>query len=129
MRKIITLSINIISILAMAFFAIPKLLGQPTSVAGFKQFEKVIPLDAQFFMIFTGISELSMAILILYFAITQKIKVGIFAYAFLLITMITALGLEFFARPEPKMVLVIIAIVLVIFSVYQLLILKNKLVV
>ena len=98
-------------------------------MAGFKQFEKVIPLDAQFFMIFTGISELSMAILILYFAITQKIKVGIFAYAFLLITMITALGLEFFARPEPKMVLVIIAIVLVIFSVYQLLILKNKLVV
>ncbi|PPK92554.1 DoxX-like protein [Nonlabens xylanidelens] len=129
MKNITSKSINILSILAMTFFAIPKLLGKPTSVAGFKQFEKVIPLDAEFFMIFTGISELSMAILILYFAITHKIKVGMFAYAFLLITMITALGLEFIARPEPKMVLVIIAIVLVIFSVYQLLTLKNKIVV
>lgn len=126
MKKIISKTINIISILAMAFFAIPKLLSKPTSVAGFKQFEKAIHLNADFFMIFTGISELSMAILILYFAITQKIKVGIFAYAFLVITMISALGLEFFARPEPKMMLVIIAIILAIFSVYQLIYFTNK---
>jgi hypothetical protein len=126
MKKIISIIINVISILAMTFFAIPKLLAKPTSVAGFKQFEKSIHLNADFFMIFTGISELSMALLILYFLIKQKTNIGLFAFAFLLITMISALGLEFFARPEPKMLLVIIAIVLVIFSVYQLLYLKNK---
>ncbi|KGL64191.1 DoxX family protein [Polaribacter sp. Hel1_85] len=126
MKKLISQTINAISIFTMLFFAIPKLLAKPTSVAGFKQFEKVIHLNADLFMIFTGISELSMTILILYFAIIQKIKVGIFAYAFLFITMISALSLEFFARPEPKIVLVIIAFVLALFSIYQLIYLKNK---
>ena len=126
MKKVINQTINVISILAMAFFAVPKLLAKPTSVAGFKQFEKAIHLNADIFMIFTGISELSIAILILYFAITQKIKVGLFAYAFLFITMISALSLEFFARPEPKMVLVIIAIVLTLFSVHQVVYLKKQ---
>lgn len=125
MEKIISQIINGLSILTMAFFSIPKLLAKPTSVAGFQQFEKAIHLNADFFMIFTGISELSMALLILYFAISKKIKIGLVAYAFLLITMISALGLEFFARPEPKMVLVIIAIVLALFSVYQLVYLKK----
>ena len=126
MKKIISQTISVISILTMGFFAIPKLLAKPTSVAGFKQFEKTIHLDADLFMIFTGISELGMALLILYFLIKQKTKVGVFAFAFLLITMVSALGLEFFARPEPKMLLVIIAIILALLSVYQLLYLKNK---
>lgn len=126
MEKIISQIINVISILTMAFFAIPKLLAKPTSIAGFQQFEKAIHLNADFFMIFTGISELSMALLILYFAISKKIKIGLVAYAFLLITMISALGLEFCARPEPKMVLVIIAIVLALFSAYQLVYLKKQ---
>jgi hypothetical protein len=126
MKKIISQTINVVSILVMAFFAIPKLLAKPTSVAGFKQFEKAIHINADFFMIFTGISELSMALLILYFLIKQKIKIGIFAYAFLLVTMISALGLEFFARPEPKMLLVIIAVILALFSVYQILYLKKQ---
>ena len=124
--KIINKIINSISILTMGYFAIPKLLGMPMSVKGFQQFEQTLQINADFFRIFTGLSEISIAILILYFAISQKTRVGIFAYAFLLITMLTALGLEFFARPEPKILLVIIAIVLVIFSVYQLFYLKNK---
>lgn len=124
--KIINKIINSISILTMGYFAIPKLLGMPMSVKGFQQFEQTLQINADFFRIFTGLSEISMAILILYFAISQKTRVGIFAYAFLLITMLTALGLEFFARPEPKILLVIIAILLVIFSVYQLFYLKNK---
>jgi hypothetical protein len=124
--KIINKIINSISILTMGYFAIPKLLGMPMSVKGFQQFEQTLQINADFFRIFTGLSEISMAILILFFAISQKTRVGIFAYAFLLITMLTALGLEFFARPEPKILLVIIAIVLAIFSVYQLFYLKNK---
>ena len=112
--------INIITILIMTFFAIPKLLGKPQSVAGFKQFENAIHLNADFFRIFTGISELGLAILVLVFAFNKNITIGKLAFSFLLITMITALGLEFFARPEPKIVLVIIAVVLALLAVYRL---------
>ena len=126
MIKIASRIINIISMMAMGYFAIPKLLAKPMSVAGFQQFENAIQINADFFRVFTGIAEISMVLFILYFSITQKIRVGIFAYAFLLITMISALILEFFARPEPKMLLVIIAILLALFSVYQLLYLKKQ---
>ena len=126
MIKIASRIINIISMVAMVYFAIPKLLAKPMSVAGFQQFENAIQINADFFRVFTGIAEISMVLFILYFSITQKIRVGIFAYAFLLITMISALILEFFARPEPKMLLVIIAILLALFSVYQLLYLKKQ---
>ncbi|WP_111707068.1 hypothetical protein [Lutibacter citreus] len=112
--------INIITILIMTFFAIPKLLGKPQSVAGFKQFENAIHLNADFFRIFTGISELGLAILVLVFAFNKNITIGKLAFSFLLITMITALGLEFFARPEPKLILVIIAVVLALFAIYRL---------
>ena len=126
MIKIASRIINIISMVVMVYFAIPKLLAKPMSVAGFQQFENAIQINADFFRVFTGIAEISMVLFILYFSITQKIRVGIFAYAFLLITMISALILEFFARPEPKMLLVIIAILLALFSVYQLLYLKKQ---
>ena len=126
MKKIISQIINIISIVAMGYFAIPKLLAKPMSVAGFQQFENAIHINADFFRVFTGLSEMTMVILILYFAISQKIEVGIFAFLFLLITMLTALGLEFFARPEPKILLVIIAIVLALLSAYQIFYLKKQ---
>jgi prolipoprotein diacylglyceryltransferase len=126
MKNMLSKIINGIAIVAMGYFAIPKLLAMPTSVAGFQQFESTIHLNASFFRIFTGLAEISMVLLILYFSISQKTKVGIFAYVFLLTTMLTALGLEFFARPEPKIPLVIIAIVLVLSSIYQILYLRNK---
>ena len=112
--------INIVIILAMVFFAIPKLLAKPQSIAGFKQFENAIHLNADIFRIFTGISELALALLILLFAIKGHQTIGKIAFAFLLTTMISALLLEFFARPEPKIVLVIIAIVLTLVSLYRL---------
>ncbi|EPR65305.1 DoxX family protein [Cyclobacterium qasimii] len=126
MNKIASKIINIISIVAMGYFAIPKLLAKPMSVAGFEQFENALHINADFFRVFTGLAEISMVLLIIYFAISQEVKIGIFAYAFLFITMITALGLEFFARPEPKIPLVIIAIVLALFSVFQVFYLKTK---
>lgn len=112
--------INFAVIAVMTIFAIPKLLGKPQSIEGFKQFENAIHLNADFFRIFTGISELGMALLFLVFAINKNTTIGKIAFLFLLITMITALGLEFFARPEPKIVLVIIAILLAVVSVYRL---------
>ncbi|WP_396601881.1 hypothetical protein [Algibacter sp. R77976] len=112
--------INFAVIAVMTIFAIPKLLGKPQSIEGFKQFENAIHLNADFFRIFTGISELGMALLFLVFAINKNTTIGKIAFLFLLITMIMALGLEFFARPEPKIVLVIIAILLAVVSVYRL---------
>ncbi len=104
----------------MTFFAIPKLLGKPQSIEGFKQFENAINIDADFFRIFTGISEIGLALLVLFFAISKNKTIGKIAFSFLLITMITALALEFFARPEPKIILVIIAVILVLLAIYRL---------
>ncbi|RJE74351.1 DoxX family protein [Reichenbachiella sp. MSK19-1] len=120
MKKILDQILNAMAIFAMAFFAIPKLLAKPQSIAGFQQFEKAIGVDADFFRLFTGVSELAMAAMILVFAIQGNKTVGKLAFSFLLITMITALGLEFFARPEPKMILVIIATLLAAISIYKL---------
>ena len=112
--------INIIIIAIMTFFAIPKLLGKPQSIEGFKQFENAIHLNADFFRIFTGIAELGLALLFLIFAINKNTTIGKIAFSFLLITMITALALEFFARPEPKNILVFIAVILAVVSAYGL---------
>ena len=118
MKNIINQGINSVILVVMTFFAIPKLLGKPQSIEGFKQFENAIHLDADFFRIFTGVSELGLALLFL--TINKNTTIGKMAFSFLLITMITALGLEFFARPEPKIILVIIAVILAVVSVYRL---------
>lgn len=120
MKNIMNQAINIIVVLVMTFFAIPKLLGKPQSIEGFKQFENAIHLDADFFRVFTGVSEVGLALLVLFYAINKNITLGRIAFSFLLVTMLTALSLEFFARPEPKMVLVAIAIMLTLVSVYRL---------
>lgn len=120
MKNILNNIINIVASAVMIFFAIPKLLAKPQSVAGFEQFEKVIYLNADVFRIFTGIAEFGIAILLLAFLFSKNHTIGKLAYLILLLTMITALGLEFFARPEPKMLLVIIAIILASASAYRL---------
>ena len=120
MNNIINQIINFAIIGVMTFFAIPKLLGNPQSIEGFKQFENVIHLDADFFRVFTGISELGLALLVLIFVINKNKTLGKLAFSFLLITMITALALEFFARPEPKLILVTIAVILSFLAIYRL---------
>ncbi|MBD0777886.1 hypothetical protein HPE56_08775 [Maribacter sp. ANRC-HE7] len=112
--------INIVASAMMLFFAIPKLLGQPQSKAGFEHFGKALKIDADIFRVFTGLSELGLAIVLLVFIFTKRAMLGKFAFLFLLAMMLTALGLEFFARPEPKMVLVVIAIILAAISIYRL---------
>ena len=76
--------------------------------------------DAGFFRIFTGISELGLAALLLVFAIGKNRIVGNMAFSMLLMVMLTALGLEFFARPKPVPMLVVIAFVLAFLSIYKL---------
>ncbi|UMB60908.1 hypothetical protein MHL31_01605 [Lutibacter sp. A80] len=120
MKKIIHQTINIISVLVLLYFAYPKILGLPQSVAGFVQFESVLGINADFFRLFTGFSELAMALLIVAYMLKNKIIIGKIAYLFLLATMLSALLIEFFVRPQPVLLLVVIAIVLSIFSIYKL---------
>lgn len=125
MKKIINHAINVVSVLVLLFFAIPKILGLPKSVDGFTQFESVLGIDATFFRIFTGISELVLAILILIFALRNNKIIGKFAYLFLLVMMLTALAIEFFVRVQPEILLVVIAVILSLFSIYKLKSIKN----
>ncbi len=127
MKKFWNQITNFIPVIAMIYFAIPKLLGMPRSIAGFKTFESAIHINADFFRIFTGVSELVLATLILIFVFSKNKTIGIFAFAFLLITMITALVLEFFARPEPVTLLVVIALILASISIYKLSLLRKEL--
>ncbi|KYG76369.1 hypothetical protein EV198_3108 [Roseivirga ehrenbergii] len=120
MKKRVNQSINIISILVLIYFAVPKILGLSQSVTGFEQFESVLHIDATFFRLFTGFSELIIAALILTHAFTKNRMVGLAAFLFLLATMVSALGIEFFVRPEPVMLLVVIAIILMLTSSYKL---------
>jgi len=117
---------NLVAAGLMLFFAIPKLLGAEKSVKGFEQFESLVPLDPNIFRIFTGSVELIIVILLIIYTFKNKISLGKLAYFLLLATMIGGLIMEFFARPQPVMMLVIIAILLSIFSIYKLKMLQKE---
>ncbi|MFD1551050.1 hypothetical protein DNU06_04385 [Putridiphycobacter roseus] len=121
MRQILDQIINVFSIIVLVFFAVPKIMGMPKSVAGFTQFESVLGINADFFRLFTGGAELLIAILILVYMFTKNNKLGIVAFVFLLATMVSALVIEFLVRPSPVGLLVGIAIILSITSIYKLL--------
>ena len=111
---------NLIAAAIMVFFAVPKLTGAARSVAGFVQFEEVLGLNADLFRVFTGVTEIGIAVLLVFISIRQFNKLGFLAYTVLSFTMIVGLGMEFFVRPEPKMLLVSIAILLLTLSLYRL---------
>ncbi|MCR1024808.1 DoxX family protein [Cellulophaga baltica] len=112
--------LNAITIIIMVFFAFPKLTGIPRSIEGFKQFEIALGIPATFFRIFTGISEVALAILLIIAFVYKKQTLEKIAFAFLLITMLSAIVLELLARPEPKLILVAIAVFLAIGAIYKL---------
>jgi len=112
--------LNAITVIIMVFFAIPKLTGMPRSIEGFEQFEIALGIPATFFRIFTGISEVALAGLLIFAFVYEKPRLEKIAFAFLLITMLTAILLELLARPEPKLILVVIAIFLAIGAIYKL---------
>lgn len=119
--------INVATSAILIFFSLPKLLGKPQSIAGFEQFEKVLHIDADIFRVFTGVVELGLAMLLTLAIFNKNSLLGKIAFSFVLITMLTALILEFFARPEPKAILVFIAFVLAFLSLYRLKQLNNPL--
>lgn len=116
MKRALIILFNLVSAVLMTFFAIPKLYGKEQSLAGFKQFEDALGIDADGFRIFTGIVEVLIAVLLIYISAKPIKIISIFTYFILGSTMASALFLEFFARPEPKILLVIIALFLLSFS-------------
>jgi len=117
---------NFIAAGLMVFFAIPKLVGIEKSVQGFEQFKSLVPLDPTFFRLFTGVVELVIGVLLLVYAIKHISNLGKLAYFLLLSTMLGGLTMEFFARPKPEMMLVVIAIILSALSIYKLKTLLQK---
>ena len=117
---------NLIAAALMLFFAIPKLVGIEKSVKGFEQFKSLVPIDPDIFRVFTGSVELVIAILLIIYTIKNTNNLGKLAYFLLLATMIGGLTMEFFARPEPVMMLVVIAVLLSVLSIYKLKILAKK---
>lgn len=117
---------NLIAAGLMLFFAIPKIIGIEKSVKGFEQFKSLVPIDPDIFRVFTGSVEIIIAILLIIYTIKNSNSLGKLAYFLLLATMIGGLTMEFFARPEPDMMLVVIAIILAVLSIYKLKVLFKK---
>ncbi|MBU2997261.1 DoxX family protein [Cellulophaga baltica] len=110
----------------MVFFAVPKLIGAEKSLKGFEQFKSLVPLDADTFRIFTGVVEFTVAALLIIYILKKTNNIGKLAYFLLLSTMIGGLIMEFFARPKPEIMLVVIALLLSILSIYKLKLLSSK---
>jgi predicted permease len=115
--------LTVVTILAIGYFAIPKLIGLEQSIKGFSNFNVRIGIPNNIARYVTGVVELITAVLLL-LSLTLKRKrevTHILGYLLLTGTMLGGLLTEYLIRPEPKMMLVYIAIALLIIAVYQLL--------
>ncbi|AEE20956.1 DoxX family protein [Dokdonia sp. 4H-3-7-5] len=115
--------LTVVTILAIGYFAIPKLIGLEQSIKGFSNFNERIGIPNNIARCVTGVVELITAVLLL-LSLTLKSKrevTHILGYLLLTGTMLGGLLTEYLIRPEPKMMLVYIAIALLIIAVYQLL--------
>ena len=112
--------LNLIAAAIMIFFAVPKLTGAAKSKVGFIQFEEVLGINADLFRVFTGVTEIIIAILLIIISFKRLKKLDLLTYLLLSSTMVVALVMEFLVRPTPKLLLVGIAIFLLIISAYRL---------
>jgi len=128
--KIVRVIFVLVSGLLMLRFAFPKLTAKPVSQETFELLSQFVPLNTNLLMYFTGAVELLVGLLLITSLLIKnlqiKTKFQILGYFLLLSTMMGGLLTEFLARPEPKMPLVIIAIVLIIISLLELSVLTKK---
>ncbi len=120
--KRISTILTVIVAIAIGLFALPKLIGLEQSIKGFSNFKKITGIPNNLARYATGVIELLTTILLIA-SITVKKKAEIthiISYLLLSATMLGGLLTEYLIRPEPKMALVIIAIVILSISVYQL---------
>ncbi len=119
-------ALNLIAAGLMLFFSIPKLLGVDEAKENFKLMESFVPIDINLFRVFTGVLEVSIALLLVVYTIKNKAALGKLGYLLLFATMTGALVMEFVAKPEPMIVMAIIAIFLSLLSIYKLKTLLKK---
>lgn len=132
MKKFILL-LHFIIVGVLLRFAIPKISGQRVSVEGFNEMSRSLPVSSDFFRVFTGVTELTIAFLSILFLLLSfgkinflsplykyKRSISIAANGLLLATMSGALLAEFYARDNPKYLLVYIAVGLIIISIINL---------
>ena len=114
--------LGILTIGMLIYFSIPKLIGAPASVEGFNQFSPVLNLDPTAFRIFTGISEMGVALLLIASLVVLRGRNLLFLAGYFMVfaTMASGLLIEFFARPQPEMPLVVVAVVFILVSILQL---------
>ena len=115
-------TIGVSTIAMFVFYGIPKLTGDPRSVAGFDQFSPVLGLNSDTFRLFTGGTEIGIAIILvasLMIASRRKIFSAM-AYLLTFATMTSGLLIEFFVRVQPAKPLVAVAIVFAALALFQL---------
>lgn len=109
-------------IATFVYFALPKILGSPISVKGFNQFSPLLGLNPDGFRIFTGVTELALALVLsgALLLARPRMLLTVVGYLMTLATMAAGLYIEFFVRVQPAMMLVVIAFVLIIIALFQL---------
>lgn len=120
--KIIRVLLVLVSAYEMGRFALPKLLAYDVSVKTFTYFGEVLPVNGTLFMYLTGVVELLIALLLLGSLIMFKNpklqnKMQLAGFSLLLVTMLTAIGMEQFVRPQPVAFLMTIALSLCAISI------------
>ena len=127
--KITRVVFALISTVVMFKFAFPKLQAMPKSANSFEMFGDVLHINGSFFMYFTGVVELVIAVLLLSSLFIKKEliqnRLQIIGYLLLLGTMIGAILVEQFVRTEPKAFLMTLALVLSTISISELSILSK----
>ena len=114
--------LGVLTIGMFLYFGIPKILGDPASVKGFQDFSPKLGLDPASFRIFTGISEIGVALLLLSSLLVRRGRLFLFlaGYFMTFATMASGLAIEFFARTKPAIPLVVIAIIFIVVALVQL---------
>ena len=117
---------NLVAAGLMLFFSMTKLVGGEEVKANFKLMESLVPIDIDVFRMFTGVVELSIGLLLIMYTLKNKDSIGKLAYVLLIGTMAGALVMEFVAKPEPMIMMAVLAVILFALSAYKLKTLFSK---
>lgn len=126
---------TLLSGLLLVRFVLSKFFAWPVSVQAFIEMAKPIGIDPTFFRLFTGVIIFIACLGLLinfYLLIRNRVKTQskeliytVFFYLYAIGAMTGALSAEYLLRDEPKMLLVIIALFILITSIINLFYLKK----
>ncbi|WP_372655911.1 hypothetical protein [Halobacteriovorax sp.] len=129
MNKVLLIT-NFINGLLLVRFSLSKLFAWPISVKAFIEMAKPLGIDPTFFRLFTGVIITSICLgyfANFYLIISKKAQVAIKGIPFIQLSNIVGIGVmigalisEFALREVPKWPLVIIASVIILFSILNL---------